>query len=759
MSVLRKPQKINMEIISETLYLAVVALYILKEFLSGTLFNIPWPKYYDCVLRVLMCGVLLLRLKYIFSYAKYDWLICILTCSMFLLSWKSTGYSFLLDTALLSMGAAGIQGGKIIKTGFWTCLDALMITVMGSILGCIPDRIYCDSNQLRHSFGIVYPTDFSAHVTFLALTGWALYGGIRIFPSLLGMASLAAFVYFFCDAKCSTIVLLLAFFAVLYWGLTEKYKEKSRAADWLIKWGNQFLVWVFLFCAVLMCGLSFFYSPTNTWMTHIDALLSTRLNLGHMAIEKYGVKLFGTAFEQIGFGGGTAWSWALEYNFLDCSYVLILVRYGLMVLTALCIQYMWLEKNFIKNGQRKLAIAAALIAIHSIAEHHLPELAYNLFLLLPFANFHDNKHKEKIPSLNRKAKCTVFIVILSMGLILYIAFPKIVSCLKTIVDLLHWDTPEKHILFIVFFGAALLAISNCGRIVLKLAASYKNIVRFRINRRQSVMKAVIAIGLVMILFFAAANGELAIRYGRKIYQERLEMDSAAIETLLSATDGNLYIDHLPEIYCRRFAGISPLTMTPEGMAPCENTTLILEDDAEQHVLLDFEYQYGSLPSGLAIYTNSEAVLNASEKAGIRFTKFYNRQTTLDLKALAVRNNLDLTESGGLLLKGYEKSLWHGLGHTIYSGTLRVEYKLHLISRQTDGAADKVAAAKVSSDWGMQVLKQKEIYLEDFDENGQYICTLDIHLMFSCPNMEFLLLVPDGVELEIEQITYRKIDEG
>ena len=62
---------------------------------------------------------------------------------------------------------------------------------------------------------------------------------------------------------------------------------------------------------------------------------------------------------------------------------------------------------------------------------------------------------------------------------------------------------------------------------------------------------------------------------------------------------------------------------------------------------------------------------------------------------------------------------------------------------------------MSSDWGRRIWGQKNIELEDFDDNGHFTCVMDIELEFSSPEMEFQLTVQDGVTLEILEITYGK----
>ena len=84
--------------------------------------------------------------------------------------------------------------------------------------------------------------------------------------------------------------------------------------------------------------------------------------------NKYGIKLFGTAFDMI--GGGNETIIRPGYNFVDSSFCMILVRYGWIVLLAVFLIYFIVERKALKAGDRKLMVAFALISVHSAIEHH-----------------------------------------------------------------------------------------------------------------------------------------------------------------------------------------------------------------------------------------------------------------------------------------------------------------------------------------------------------------------------------------------------
>ncbi len=745
---------------TDTLYLIVEALYILKVFSDGVLYTIPWPWHYENILRILICAVIFLRLTQIGIHSKRVWPMVVLSCIMYKLSWAAAGYAFMLDIALLIVGAFGISYRKILKTGFMTGLFVLLFAMLGSLTGCIPDLVYPEYThgiwRLRHSFGIVYPTDLSAHITFLVLTGWVLYGDkFTVLPVIFTLGS-AAFTYYFCKAKCSTAVLCLLAVVIFYCFLLEKLGRRSRALPAAAKHMDKIMAYILPFCALIMISLTLFYNVGGDFMGQLDAMLTHRLLLGWDAIANYGIHPFGSTFALIGSGGTTAQSGSLKYNFIDSSYVLILVRYGYMILLALLAQNIYMGGKLLKNGQRRLIFAAALVAFHSMIEHHLPEIAYNLFLLLPFADFtekSDNNSQVRKDSktnfpLQRKRRHIIYAIAVTGGFLIVMVFSRLITWLKTIADIHHIEASGQH---------RLLIWISCGLLIGTLFLWLCSRIAHGLARNIPIPKKIYA-GMGMVVFICLSVfviGEHSIRQGQSKFQYLLEADRPTIEALLAEDSmaGELYVSHLPEIYIREFDNIPAMALSEESLACHSNTTLITEDSDELHAFLLTGYEYGVLPSGHGIYTNSKTAQEILEQSGTVLTNYYSRQKTANLADLADRNALPVSSNGTLLLNGPEYSLRHGPNVTIYAGTLRVTYKLRLLNHTAKH--DTVAIAIISSDWGQAVWNQQDIYWDNFDEDGQYVFIIDTALTNDCPNMDFQLIAMDGVSIEIQSIEYGK----
>lgn len=78
-------------------------------------------------------------------------------------------------------------------------------------------------------------------------------------------------------------------------------------------------------------------------------------------------------------GGGGTLNLKEEYFFLDCSYVNLLLTWGLVLfLTVMALFFYSCRKN---NKNLYFQYAVALIAVNCVIAHHLMDVAYDPFVL------------------------------------------------------------------------------------------------------------------------------------------------------------------------------------------------------------------------------------------------------------------------------------------------------------------------------------------------------------------------------------------
>ncbi|MCD8020655.1 MAG: hypothetical protein LUF92_14075 [Clostridiales bacterium] len=115
----------------------------------------------------------------------------------------------------------------------------------------------------------------------------------------------------------------------------------------------------------------------------MNIIFHDRLNYGHQGIENYGIHLFGQQIEWIGNGGLGFVKQELEgaYNYVDCSYMKILLDYGLLVLLFAVIGYTLAVYQACRKNNIYLCLALSMVAVYSLIEPRLLEFGFNPFVL------------------------------------------------------------------------------------------------------------------------------------------------------------------------------------------------------------------------------------------------------------------------------------------------------------------------------------------------------------------------------------------
>lgn len=360
----------------EFIYFMAFIPYLTVAMLKTTMFSIP-GFLTDITMVCLLFAIASVFIKGQLS-VSYIATITLFTVIGFIV-WRQTGQYTVLESAVLLAGAYKVDVKKLMKIYLWIVGGLTLVTFLASQVGIIENLRYIRprSGIVRNSFGIIYPTDFAAHIFFLYAVSVYLFGrGNR--PYLLtGIGLFSAwFVYKFSDARLDAAT--IAGLAILYLLV---YQRNSLV--------NQSLK---IFSGLLMIA----YPIISYWLTinyrygysfyHvINRLLSGRLALGQSALRTYGIKLFGQNIVFIGNGGSLRVS--RSYNFVDSSYLKILLLYGLVFLVAYVLLMTFFIWNRTKVGDYLFLAVFTMIGVNSMVAHHWQEPVYNLFAILVFANF------------------------------------------------------------------------------------------------------------------------------------------------------------------------------------------------------------------------------------------------------------------------------------------------------------------------------------------------------------------------------------
>ncbi len=392
-------------VVAEFFFLIVFAIYMIYYYLNTTMFQIEWSEHFFSYMQLALLVSILARYITTNLVDLKNTVLLFIIFPILLITYHNVQYGHLISNALLIAGVYGIYYKKICKVYLLVSIPITIYTILASQLGWVTNLIYNQEGRIRESFGFIYPTDFAAHLFFMILV-WVLLREMKCtYWEVGGMVLIVLFLHFKSDTRCSEITILLteitilltAFVVVILKLVNAKKKEamESYQLPLLLKVGCISLPFIFAFTMAFLCR---FYNPENSFMLFLDKLLTGRLKLGKRTFDNYDTTLWGQYIDMHGNGG------TLEkpeyYTFIDCSYINILMRFGLIVF---CVVILIIITVMVKNMNNTLVLLAiSIVCLHSMIEHHLFEFYYNIFIILPLASFKKNTEMDMLSDFNHR---------------------------------------------------------------------------------------------------------------------------------------------------------------------------------------------------------------------------------------------------------------------------------------------------------------------------------------------------------------------
>lgn len=249
---------------------------------------------------------------------------------------------FVLFFFLIIITMFGQDEEDILRISFVANTLVLLVTILFSQLGIIGDYIRTESGRTRHFLGFSWATYASVFFLFFILEFLAVKKGRVCLREYILLIALSVWLFLKTNARYAFVMTLLGLtFFLLFGRRIRGDKEKP--------WYKVFLAtpWAIAIGAIL---LHWFYNPSNQKWVALNSLLSGRLALGKNALLTYPIKFFGQPIEWIGFNMRETLQG--EYNFVDCSYLKILLSDGiallilLLIILTLCVYFAIINKKY-----------------------------------------------------------------------------------------------------------------------------------------------------------------------------------------------------------------------------------------------------------------------------------------------------------------------------------------------------------------------------------------------------------------------------
>lgn len=366
------------KILRDWLFIAAWALYLMARLLALTEWHaLAASDVFPTILQYteyVSAALALLVILFNFILRVYNWKAVVayglLAAAIAVSAYFSANRTLIL--VFLILGAAYGQSGKrIITISAILTAILLFIVVLCSQIGLTTNMLWYrwgadgQISKARESLGFIY-----------ASTGASLYFGFLLqyiflrkehcrFWELLILELINGFFFFKTDSRLPFYfgTAVLVFFLIQscfknHWRFTRHLKWLLIAAPGLI--------------ASVTVASYYLFDPASSFWNKINTFLTSRFTYGTDALASYGVKFFGQPIIWIGNGSGKETG---VYNYVDCSYMQILIQYGIILLIAVMALYTVGMIRSIKKSDYWTVCLLGIVCLYSMTEPYLLNIA------------------------------------------------------------------------------------------------------------------------------------------------------------------------------------------------------------------------------------------------------------------------------------------------------------------------------------------------------------------------------------------------
>jgi hypothetical protein len=291
------------------------------------------------------------------------------------------GYVFWIYFSLI-VGAKEVDFQQIVKfhlsVEFCFCLTNLLADTLGwtdkslVYMGDQREDMFGEDVIARYSAGYPAATDFATHILYMLLDLWILKKGKLQIVGYAFVLGVVLVIIFYCDARQAAGCIFLVLLASLYLSRLEK---KQKALNRLL--GRILIMGIPLFFVISLYSTLSYDSSDIGWVA-ANVVLSGRLALGLDAIEEFGIPWFGQVVKMYGAGFTGVGE---EYNYVDCAYVQMLLRWGIIAIILFLLAFVKIGRDAYKRCDYVLLFALFIAGISAMITQFLFYLNYCVFIL------------------------------------------------------------------------------------------------------------------------------------------------------------------------------------------------------------------------------------------------------------------------------------------------------------------------------------------------------------------------------------------
>jgi len=674
------------------------------------------------------------------------------------------GYVFWVYLPLVAFCLYGIEAEKALRT-FAVCIGMMLAaTVLSALSGAIRNLIYLRMGtwgKLRSAYGICYPTDFSSYLVYLLLFAWcsSRKRGAGATALMIALALGAAWlIYTLCDGVTSTVCMLLMAVVMGYDLLQEKVLARHRGARWVQRIVDGGCVVAFPVLAAVIFTLVWLYGQGNAFAYKANGWLSDRLLYEWTAYQKYGIHGLGALTVQNGQGNSVIYN-AAGYEYLDSTYVLLLIRYGWVLTLGMACMWVWMTWKAIRTGHRRLALAMTVIAFHSFAEHHFPEVNFNLMVAMPLCAFPLMRREDPapgtLPAPDRRKSLAGWAALGVAGVTFALLLPGLLSWARTLFalegwqDLAAWSDQGEKSLPALFFWLLCLG----GAILLGVTLR-RGTMEMLEKRRPSGGTLGMAAALICAVVAGCVWTTGQVRDARPVVDQQMAAEAEPVKTALATAEEPVYAGQWEWLYRERYPEIRGRVFSPGEIGRLARGSVLLERADDGYPLLNVGAVYTELSPDTNLFTFDQVLVAKLSEAGYTFSSVYLSEREVDLGAFVKINQLERMENGGLLLTK-ERPFNHGPYLEQRIGNYTVTFTLQLINADALPLEQEICSLRAATGFGKSLRAERLIQASEFDAEGRLTVSVTYDVPEDSRGVEYLIFPRENVEMAVERVAWKR----
>lgn len=256
----------------------------------------------------------------------------------------------------------------------------IICTFLLCIAGIFPNLEFFDHGQIRYAMGFVYatlPGEVFLGLVFL----WLFVRGNKLkLGEVILILTTFGVIYYFTNSR-TTIILGIVLSIFIY--LQKFYKrpfKKSAGTFFIYQLAPVYMI-------LFSWGIQIIYNGhgENRWMQFLNRVLNGRLNWAKQSMREYGIHAMGS---DIAWVDNTANLVRERYNFVDNSYIKLVLDYGWIVGLLFLTAYMFMMKRMIEEENRQGCILVGAVLVYAFMTPVLTSFILNPLILLAGGIFH-----------------------------------------------------------------------------------------------------------------------------------------------------------------------------------------------------------------------------------------------------------------------------------------------------------------------------------------------------------------------------------